>query len=270
MKNSKMGIVWIDSDELDISRRKALAQFWKIGLVASAAVMSLTACGGWSSSEWEVVVSDKTEDINEKRVKEGLKFPENGVVNISKEDGVLYYTLENSSEASLEMLEYSEDNVDTSDQSKNITWEYATFQVKNGNLKVEVIKNSEEIVTYKLSIVEGDEVKEVTFNIIPEGGEIVNTAPVLNSVSVSTDTLVDHSNNNYSISQNWDHDVTFTANWTDADGDSLQIVINWVDYSWTSETITLNLAESEIKQFYIKEFDWEEYSNEILVQVAWR
>ena len=180
MNNKEMEIGSVDSKELNISRRAALAKFAQIGIVASASVMNLTACGGWSSSSAssEVAVSDKTEDINEKRVKEGLDFPENGVVNITKDDGILYYTLENSSEASLEMLEYTENSVLTSDQSKNITWEYATFQVKDGNLKVKVIEEPQETVTYVLSIVEGDKVREVTFNIIPEGGEAVNTAPL--------------------------------------------------------------------------------------------
>ena len=251
MRNKEMEIGSVDSNEAGISRRK----FLEIGALVSMAAFSLTTV---------------VEAANNQKIKEGMDFPDNGIVNIYKEDGIVYYNLENASEATLEMLEYSEENVLTSDQSKNITWEYATFQVKDGNLKVEVVKEPQEIVTYKLSIIDGEDEKEVIFNVIPEVLEVVNTAPVLNSVSVSADTLYDHWNNNYSILQNTDYDFTFTANWTDADGDNLQIVINWVEYSWTSETITLNLAHGVIEKFYIKEFDGEAYSNEILVQVSWR
>jgi len=99
--------------------------------------------------------------------------------------------------------------------------------------------------------------------------EAPNTAPVLNSVSVSWDTVIDHWNNNYSISKNIDHDITFSANGSDADGDNLQIVINGTIYSWNSATLTLNLAYHEVETFNIKEYDWEEYSNEIIVSIWW-
>ena len=97
---------------------------------------------------------------------------------------------------------------------------------------------------------------------------LVNEAPVLNSVSLSWDTLVSLWNNNYIISKNVDHDITFTVNWIDIDGDNLQIVINWTKYNWTSKILTLNLQNWETKQFFIKVYDWKKYSNEILVQVT--
>lgn len=127
--------------------------------------------------------------------------------------------------------------------------------------------------TYEVVYTATDEAGNETVIIhkyIIEAATIPNTAPTLNTVSVSWNTLIDHLNNNYSVAVDWDRDITFTANWTDEDWDSLSIVINWVQYTWVSETITLNLAKNEIKKFTIKEFDWKDYSNEILVQIRWR
>jgi hypothetical protein len=100
--------------------------------------------------------------------------------------------------------------------------------------------------------------------------EKANTAPVLNSVSVSGNTLIDHWNNNYSIAKNWNIDVSFTASWSDADWDSLKIVVNWVEYNWDSYTETLNLGNNEEKEFVIKEYDWQKYSNVKIILIYWR
>jgi hypothetical protein len=124
-------------------------------------------------------------------------------------------------------------------------------------------------VTYTVSDRAGNESMVIRYVRVVALGGGGNTAPVLNSVSVSGNTLYSHWNNNYSIGQNWNRDITFRANWTDADWNSLSIVINWVEYTWISETITLNLAKNEIKKFTIKEFDWKDYSNEILVRIYW-
>lgn len=121
-------------------------------------------------------------------------------------------------------------------------------------------------ITVKATDNDGSVTKTFTIEV----KEAVNTAPVLDSVSVSWNTLISYWNNNYSISKDINHEITFKANWTDQDGDSLQIVINWIVYSWTSKTLTLNLKLHKIEQFRIEEYDWNNYSNEKLVQIWWR
>jgi len=106
--------------------------------------------------------------------------------------------------------------------------------------------------------------------LIFKNGFEVNQPPILNSVWVSWNTLIDHGNNNYTISQNVDHDITFTANWTDVNGDRLQIEINEVLYNDTSKILTLNIPLNVIEQFNIRLYDWQDYSEYILVQLAWR
>ena len=215
MKNNKIELA--NSDETGISRREALSKFWKIGLVASAAVMSLTACdSSWdsnsNSNSNEIAPIASTGVVNPSQ-KEGLELPENNIVNIRMSDGVMYYGLDNYNETTIEMLEYSEESVDTSDKSKNITWAYATFQVKKGNLKVEVITEPKEAVSYKLSIVEDNEVREIIFNVIPEGWEVLVSTPVLNELEPIT-----------VLDQDWMIAVAvWTVTWTD--------ILEWADFS---------------------------------------
>ena len=122
------------------------------------------------------------------------------------------------------------------------------------------------IVTYNVTDAAGNVATEVTriVNVI----EAINTAPVLNSVSVSSNTLVGDWTF-YGIAKYWDEQVTFSANGSDAEWDSLRIVINGAVYSWNSASLNLNLAQDEIQTFNIKEYDWKEYSNEINIRIKW-
>ena len=103
--------------------------------------------------------------------------------------------------------------------------------------------------------------------------EADNTAPTLTSVDVSWNTVdfdeVYQWKEYYSISKNVDHEVTFKANWSDDDGDTLKIVVNWTEYEWDSYTETLNLVKDESKEFKIKEYDWKDYSNEKIIVIYW-
>ena len=99
--------------------------------------------------------------------------------------------------------------------------------------------------------------------------EALNHAPVLNSVSVSWNTIWNIQGNDYYVAQNTDVTVHFQANWSDEDWDNLQIEINWILYNWNSADININLAKNEIKEFHIKEYDGDKYSNEILVRILW-
>jgi len=100
--------------------------------------------------------------------------------------------------------------------------------------------------------------------------EAPNHTPVLNSVSVSWNTLIDEWNDTYSIAQNTDVTVHFQANWSDEDWDNLQVEINWILYNWNSADININLAKNEIKEFHIKEYDGDKYSNEKIIYIFWR
>ena len=116
----------------------------------------------------------------------------------------------------------------------------------------------------------GEDTAKVTVTV----KEKINHAPTLNSVFVSGNTLIDewvyNWKHEYSISKNVDHDITFTANWSDVDWDTLKIIVNWIEYNWNSYTETLNLANNEEKEFSIKEYDWKEYSNEKIILIYWR
>jgi len=51
------------------------------------------------------------------------------------------------------------------------------------------------------------------------------------------------------------------------EGDNLQIVINGETFTGTSHTMVLNLAQNEWKEFFVKLFDGEKYSEEVKVRV---
>ena len=101
-----------------------------------------------------------------------------------------------------------------------------------------------------------------------------NTAPTLDSVDVSWDTVEFdeeyEGKEYYSITSEEDIEVTLKANWSDDDWDTLKIVVNWVEYDWDSYTETLNLEQDEEKEFKIKEYDWKDYSNEKIIVITWR
>ncbi len=214
--------------ESSISRRDAFKEIWSLVLGFSAAAFSLTS---------------EVEAGNTKREKEGVEFPENGVVNISKSDGIIYYSLNNSrKDISLEMLEYSEESVNTAKNDKNIAWKYAIFQVKEGILKVKVTKSPEEVVTYKLSIVEGDEVREVTFNIIPEGGEVLPPQ----EVSITTSwPIVSGENTDDILAENGPHipvEISLSVN-SPYTLSSNSLTFNPIN-EWEIETQTVNILNN--------------------------
>jgi len=147
----------------------------------------------------------------------------------------------------------------------NVDWNL-TNEIIIDNLNVDTSFAGTYTVTYTVVDSSGNETT-VTRTVVVN--EKVNHAPVLNSVSVSWDTIWNIQGNDYYVAQNTDVIVHFQANWSDEDWDNLQIEINWVLYNWTFADININLAQDEIKEFYIKEYDWKKYSNEILVRIVW-
>lgn len=96
-----------------------------------------------------------------------------------------------------------------------------------------------------------------------------NQAPTLENVSVSSDTLHEYGNNNYAISAGSSENVEFSVSAKDPENKGISIEINDQLYTWDTTSLSMTLANGEWKEFRVRAFDWEKYSNKMLIKIKW-